>query len=91
MPRKSVQVTVSNEIGLHARPAAVLVQKANEYESSIFIDKDGHRVNAKSIMGVLTLAAKQGTKLMLHAEGPDAEEALQALVNLFLNGFEQRT
>ncbi len=84
MRRKMV---VQNEVGLHARPAKNLVSVLNKFDSEIFIEKDGYRINAKSIIGVLTLAAVKGTTLVVIAEGSDAEEALDAAEELFANGF----
>jgi phosphocarrier protein len=79
--------TVTNSLGLHARPAAQLVQAANRYRAEIAIVKDGARVNAKSIMGVLTLAAGKGSQLVVCAEGEDAEAALACLAELIQAGF----
>jgi len=85
------KVVVRNEVGLHARPAKNLVSELNKYVSEIFIEKDGYRINAKSIIGVLTLAAVKGTELLFIAEGADAEEALEAAERLFENGFGENT
>ncbi len=81
------RVTVRNELGLHARPAAELVKLAGQFESEIRVTKDGDSVNGKSIMGVMTLAAECGAELILHAEGVDAEEAVTALEKLVANRF----
>jgi phosphocarrier protein HPr len=81
------KLVVQNEVGLHARPAKNLVSLLNKYSSSVFIEKDGYRVNAKSIIGVLTLAAGRGTVLKVIAEGTDAAEALDAVEKLFAEGF----
>ncbi len=83
------QVTVTNSHGLHARTAAILVKTANRFACEIQLDKEGARVNAKSIMGVLMLAAAQGTVLTVTAEGPDAPQAMAALVTLFEAGFDE--
>lgn len=80
------RVTVINPQGLHARPAHALVQLANKFEADIEIVKQGERVDGKSILSILTLAAVQGTQLVLRATGPDAEAALDALVELFEHG-----
>ena len=79
------KVTVQNEVGLHARPAKNLVSALNKYQSEVYIEKDGYRVNAKSIIGVLTLAAVKGAELIVIAEGKDAEEVLDAVEIMFQN------
>lgn len=76
------EITIQNESGLHARPAAIIVQKANGFKSDIFLEKDDDKVNAKSIMGVMMLAAAFGTKVKVIADGEDEEEAMEALVRL---------
>ena len=81
------KLVVQNEVGLHARPAKNLVSVLNKFDSEIFIEKDGYRINAKSIIGVLTLAAGKGTTLLVIAEGEDAQEALDAAEQLFADGF----
>jgi phosphocarrier protein len=73
---------IINKLGLHARAAAKLVSLASTFESAIDIEKEGRRVNGKSIMGVMMLAASQGTTLTLHIEGPDEDEAQRQLVDL---------
>lgn len=83
------QLTVKNSHGLHARTAAALVKTANHFECEIEMEKDGSKVNAKSIMGVLMLAAAQGTVLTVTAEGPDAGAAMAALEALFEAGFNE--
>jgi len=75
-------VRIVNKLGLHARAAAKLVSLASTFESDIEIEKDGKRVNGKSIMGVMMLAASQGSDLTLHISGPDEEEAQRQLVDL---------
>ena len=80
------RVTVINPQGLHARPAHALVQLASRFQAEIEIVKEGERVDGKSILSILTLAAVQGTQLILRARGPDAEAALDALVELFQQG-----
>jgi phosphocarrier protein len=82
-------VEVVNRAGLHARPAAELVKIAGAYQSEIHVEKDGLQVNGKSIMGVLMLAAAQGSILRFTATGPDSEEALEALTDLVRRGFEE--
>ncbi len=77
-----VKATVANRLGLHARPAAELVKIAYRFESDIQIAKDGTWVNAKSILGVMTLAAERGSELSIKAEGPDADAAVAAIAEL---------
>lgn len=79
--------TIRNKLGLHARPSAQLTQAASRFQSDIFIAKDGRRVNAKSIMGVMMLAAGPGTVVTLDAAGADEEQALQAVGELIDSGF----
>ncbi len=81
------RVTVINELGLHARPAAEFVKLASRFESDIRLAKDGDAVNGKSIMGVMTLAAECGAELTLRADGSDAEAAVTALEELVANEF----
>ncbi len=85
------KVVVQNEVGLHARPAKNLVTELNKYESDVFIEKDDYRVNAKSIIGVLTLAAIKGTELMVIAEGDDAEEVLDVVERMFQERLGENT
>ncbi|MGE5479275.1 MAG: HPr family phosphocarrier protein [Chloroflexota bacterium] len=80
-------VTVRNRAGLHTRPAAGLVKLAAKYKSEIYLIRDGFPINGKSIIGVMTLAAEQGCKLTLRAEGPDEEAAAAALAEYFDQGF----
>ena len=84
---KTISVTVTNRLGLHARPAAKLTQKANEYLSTLKISKEGREVNGKSIMGVMLLAASKGTHLQLTGDGTDEEEMLRAVAGLFETKF----
>jgi len=81
---------ISNRLGLHARPSAKLTQLATQYRCDVWLERDGRRVNAKSIMGVMMLAASQGTKLIVETEGEDAEPALQAIVELIASRFGER-
>ena len=83
----SKEVTVPNKLGIHARPAAQFVKTASQFEAEIRVEKDGEEINAKSIMGLMMLAAGHGSVLKLIAEGPDAEEALQALEDLVARNF----
>ena len=82
-------VQIVNRMGFHARPAAEFVKLAGRFRSEIWVRKDDLDVNGKSIMGVLMLAAEQGTRLVIRAEGTDAEEALDALASLVDRGFEE--
>lgn len=79
--------TIVNTLGLHARAAAQLVQTANRFQSEVLVDKQGTRVNGKSIMGVLTLAAAKGTQITVSCDGVDAETALATLAKLIETGF----
>jgi phosphocarrier protein len=81
------EVTLVNVLGLHARAAARLVQVAGRFQSRISLSKDGHRVDAKSILGLLMLAAAHGDRLLLAAEGTDEGEAVEALTTLVLSRF----
>ncbi len=82
-------VVVGNPQGLHARPADMFVKLASRYQSTIVVIKDGERVDGKSILAILTLAAMQGTQLRIEATGPDAEDALTALAELVLRDFDE--
>lgn len=83
------EVTIINKLGLHARAAAKLVNVATKYSSQIEIEKDGQRVNGKSIMGVMMLAASQGSNILLLAEGDDAAQSLDDMENLIKNYFDE--
>ena len=76
------EVTVNNEVGLHARPATYFIQKANEFKSGIWVEKDERRVNAKSLLGVLSLGIVKGTTITLIADGSDEVAAVDALSEL---------
>ncbi len=80
------QVELVNPSGLHARPASVFVAEANKFKSEVFVEAKGKRVNAKSILGLLTLAIGQGTPMTIITSGPDEEQALNALCELVANG-----
>ena len=82
-------LTVRNRAGIHARPAALIAQTANKFASEVLMERDGTVVNAKSIMGVITIAAGYNTTVTVKAEGADAEEAVKALETLFENKFEE--
>lgn len=81
------EVKVQNQVGLHARPATFFIQKANEFKSSIWVEKEERRVNAKSLLGVLSLGIMGGTVINIMAGGPDEEEAVEELVRLVESGF----
>ncbi|MFO7974472.1 MAG: HPr family phosphocarrier protein [Candidatus Hydrogenedentota bacterium] len=87
MPDLTEKMTIVNSMGLHARPAAKLVQTVLQYASDVQVNVNGQKVNAKSIMGLLTLAAAQGTDMTVMAQGPDAEEAVNAVRELVASGF----
>ena len=82
-------VTVQNQVGLHARPATFFIQKANEFKSSIWIEKEERRVNAKSLLGVLSLGIVGGTDIKVIADGVDEQNAVDALVRLVDSGFAE--
>ncbi|MDO5396553.1 MAG: HPr family phosphocarrier protein [bacterium] len=85
----SNEVTVQNSVGLHARPATFFIQRANEFKSSIWVEKDERRVNAKSLLGVLSLGIVKGTKINIVADGSDQEEAVSTLVALIESNFSE--
>jgi phosphocarrier protein HPr len=87
MPSK--ELTISNKLGIHARPAAQFVKMASQFDSEIRVEKDGEEVDGKSIMGLMMLAAGHGSILTVNAEGADAEEALNALEALVIRNFEE--
>ncbi|MCI7804661.1 MAG: HPr family phosphocarrier protein [Oscillospiraceae bacterium] len=80
-------VMVQNQVGLHARPATFFIQKANEFKSSIWIEKEERRVNAKSLLGILSLGIVGGTSIRIIADGADEQQAVDALVELVDSGF----
>ncbi len=86
----SKDFTIRNSLGLHARPAAQLTQVAGRYTSEVFIAKKGRRVNAKSIMGVMMLAAGPGSVVTIDATGPDAQQAIDAIGALIDSGFGEQ-
>ena len=83
----SENITIINKLGLHARAASKLVSKASGFQSDVFIDKQGNRVNAKSIMGVMMLAAGKGTKVILEVDGSDEEDCMEAMIHLINSRF----
>lgn len=85
----SREVTIQNRLGLHARPSAMFVKVCNRFKSEIWVEKDGEQVNGKSIMGLMMLAAGQGSKLHITCEGPDAEKALQEIEALVARRFDE--
>ncbi len=82
-------VMVQNQVGLHARPATFFIQKANEYKSSVWVEKEERRVNAKSLLGVLSLGIVGGTSIRIIADGSDEEAAVNGLVALVESGFAE--
>lgn len=83
------ELLFSNKLGIHARPAAMFVKIANRFNCNIFVEKDGEKVNGKSIMGLMMLAAGPGSKLTVHAEGHDASAALAELDALLKRKFDE--
>ena len=83
------EVTINNQVGLHARPATFFIQKANEFKSNIWIEKDDRKVNAKSLLGVLSLGIVKGTSVNLIADGSDEKEALNTLATLIVSDFSE--
>ena len=80
---------IANKLGIHARPAALFVKTANRFSCDIFVEKDGEKVNGKSIMGLMMLAAGQGSKLHIRCEGPDADKAIKELEELIKARFNE--
>ncbi len=83
------EVTIVNRLGMHARPAAMFVRVASRFRSEIWVEKEGEKINGKSIMGLMMLAAGQGSKLCIRCEGPDAEAAIAELEQLIANKFNE--
>lgn len=86
---ESKTIVVKNKIGLHARPAALFVQMASKFLSNIYVEKNGRKVNAKSIMGIMALGVCQGDEIILYAQGEDERKAIEELEDLLLNKLEQ--
>lgn len=86
---KSIELTVANKMGIHARPAAMIVRLANKYSADVMVEKDDEQVNGKSIMGLMMLAAGQGSKLRFIASGPDSDDLLREMGILFERKFEE--
>jgi len=82
-------VMVENQVGLHARPATFFIQRANEYKSSIWVEKEERRVNAKSLLGVLSLGIVGGTQIRIIADGSDEQQAVEGLTKLINSGFKE--
>lgn len=82
-------VTIKNRAGIHARPAAMLVQTAGRFAAKVYLEKDGERINGKLIMGIITLGATYNTPIRIIADGADEREAVDALARLFENKFEE--
>ena len=83
----SRSVTIQNTVGLHARPATFFIQKANSYKCSIWVEKEDCRVNAKSLLGILSLGITKGTSITIIADGNDESEAVKGLSDLIISGF----
>ena len=83
------EVEITNKLGLHARASAKLTEVAGRFKSSVWVSRNGRRVNAKSIMGVMMLAAAKGSTLVVETEGPDEQEALAAVTRLIASRFEE--
>jgi phosphocarrier protein len=88
-PTVTKDFLVSNKLGIHARPAAMFVKTASRFSSNIFVEKDGEKVNGKSIMGLMMLAACQGSKVTVHAEGKDASQAMAEIETLIKRKFDE--
>ncbi len=85
----SRELTIMNRLGLHARPSAMFVKTASRFRAEIWVEKDGERVNGKSIMGLMMLAAGQGSKLLISCEGADADKALAEIEAVILRKFDE--
>ena len=83
------KITIENRAGIHARPAALLVQTTKNFQSNVYLEKGSDRINAKSIMGIITLGAAYGAELTIIAEGEDEREAVEAIARLFETKFEE--
>ena len=85
---RTEQVEVVNDMGVHARPAAMVVRITNKYDGQIWVEKEGERVNGKSIMGIMMLAAGSGSKLTIHTDSPEADDLFEELRQLFASKFQ---
>ena len=83
------ELTIANKLGIHARPAALFVKTANRFACDIFVEKDGEKINGKSIMGLMMLAAGPGSKLTVHADGDDAAKAVSEIEELLKRKFDE--
>ena len=83
------ELTIANKLGIHARPAALFVKTANRFACEIFVEKDGEKINGKSIMGLMMLAAGPGSKIILHVRGADAPQAITELEALVHRKFDE--
>ena len=83
------EITIINRLGLHARPAAMFVRIASRYRSEVWVEKEGEKINGKSIMGLMMLAAGQGSKLNIYCEGPDADRVMEELEQLVQQKFNE--
>lgn len=83
------EVVVKNRLGLHTRPAASLVKLAAKFKAEFYLERDGYRVNGKSIIGVMTLAAEQGARILLMFDGEDEQTALSTIADFFDRGFDE--
>lgn len=88
-PKRTREFIIGNKLGIHARPAALFVKVANQFKSDVFVEKDGERINGKSIMGLMMLAAGPGSVLTVEASGGDAEEVLNQLGELVARNFDE--
>ncbi len=85
----SKEITVNNQVGLYSRPATFFIQKANEFKSSIWVERDERRINAKSLLGVLSLGITKGTTIKITADGSDEKEAINSLAELVASNFSE--
>ena len=85
----AAEAVIVNKLGLHARPSAKLTQVATQFPCEVWLTRNGRRVNGKSIMGVMMLAAGRGSSILIETDGPDAEQALEALTALIASGFDE--
>lgn len=85
----SIELTVSNKMGIHARPAAMIVRIANKHPADVFVEKDDEKVNGKSIMGLMMLAAGQGSKLRIYVDGDGGDSIIAELKDLFSRKFDE--
>ena len=87
--RVEKEITIVNRLGMHARPAAMFVRVASRFRSEVWVEKEGEQINGKSIMGLMMLAAGQGSKLLIRCEGPDAEKAMEEIEELIAAKFNE--